>query len=272
VAVRTVVDDMVKVYRRPTNVVQLSTQPQLASWDKAGHDSQVRLEGFLAHVAIAAAPVIATTGQPLAVELTVGLSDTAPLTGGGRDLDNYLFPIAQRLGPARVAAMFGRKTHGASRLAVGGAEQETAPTFVQFSTRIAGSYVRPEWKRTLRERLIQANVAQVESSAVTMGIAITTGARRNWANLWKPLIDSFGPVLGEDPHRPFNPHDDRIVSLGLHHHVDVDLGHDVIIEAWWASGWPMGTRRQRPSLPVHTRPPRTPDVVRTTTAASALSW
>jgi hypothetical protein len=35
----------------------------------------------------------------------VGLLDQVPLTVGGRDLDNYLFPIAQRLGPRRAAAM-----------------------------------------------------------------------------------------------------------------------------------------------------------------------
>src|SRR6185437_10669198 len=44
----------------------------------------------------------------------VGLLDRVPLTAGDRDLDNYLFPVAQRLGPRRAAAMFGRKTHGAS--------------------------------------------------------------------------------------------------------------------------------------------------------------
>jgi hypothetical protein len=55
----------------------------------------------------------------------------------------------------------------------------------------------------------------------------------DWANIWKPLIDAFGPVLGEDPSRAFNPYDDRIISLGLHHHVNTGVGHDVIIDAWW---------------------------------------
>jgi hypothetical protein len=42
----------------------------------------------------------------------VVISDGGPLTDGGHDLDNYLFPLAQRLGPARLAATFGRKIHG----------------------------------------------------------------------------------------------------------------------------------------------------------------
>ena len=60
-----------------------------------------------------------------------------------------------------------------------------------------------------------------------------SGPGRNWASLWKPLIEAFGPVLGEDPARPFHPHEDRIVSLSLHHTTDTGLTHDVIIHAWW---------------------------------------
>ncbi len=66
-------------------------------------------------------------------------------------------------------------------------------------------------------------------------IALTTGPGRNRAALWKPLIDAFGPVPGEDPLRPLHPRDDRIVSLGLHHYVTGGIGHDLIINAWWAS-------------------------------------
>jgi hypothetical protein len=52
-------------------------------------------------------------------------------------------------------------------------------------------------------------------------------------------------VLGEDPTRPFHPHDDRIVSLGLHHTIDTGIAHDVIIDAWW-------TRLQLTPLPLAT--------------------
>ena len=40
---------------------------------------------------------------------------------------------------------------------------------------------------------------------------------------------------GEDPTWPFQPHDDRIVSLGQHHTIDIGIAHDVIIHAWWTS-------------------------------------
>jgi hypothetical protein len=60
------------------------------------------------------------------------------------------------------------------------------------------------------------------------------GPGRNWASLWKPLVDAFGPVLGEDPTQPFHLHDNRIVSLALHHTTGTSIAHDVIIDAWWA--------------------------------------
>jgi hypothetical protein len=60
---------------------------------------------------------------------------------------------------------------------------------------------------------------------------VTTGPGCDWASLCKPLIAAFGPVLGEDLTRPLHPHDDRIVSLSLHHTIDVGIAHDVIIDA-----------------------------------------
>ena len=99
--------------------------------------------------------MLAAVDGLLAVELNVGFRDELSLTSGGRDLDNYLFPLAQRLGPERIAAMFGRKVHGPSSLAVGHAQPDHEASSPQFSTQIAGSHVRPEWKATLRERLQQ---------------------------------------------------------------------------------------------------------------------
>jgi hypothetical protein len=212
----------------------LSVGPQLASWDRGGSPGQVRLGLFLDHAEALAAPALAAEDGPFAVELTVGLSDHLPLTGGGRDLDNYLFPLAQRLGGTRIAAMFGRKVHGSSFLSVGLAEPGDAMP-AQLSVRLAGSYVRREWRAGLRERLLQAHCPVPGTGPVGIVISITTGPGRNWANIWKPLLDAFGPVLGEDPLRPFHPSDDRVTDLGLHQHVDTAIGHDVIVTASWAN-------------------------------------
>jgi hypothetical protein len=209
-----------------------SVKPQLASWDRAGHPSQVKLARFLAHVDALAGPVLAAVSGRVAAELIVGFSTGTSLIDGGHDLGNYLFPVAQRLGPERVAAIFGRKICGPSSLAMGPAQPATAETAPQFSTRMAGSYERREWKQKLHDRLaVQAAI--IDPGPVGLKIALRTGPGRNWTSLWKPLIDAFGPVLGEDPARRFRPHDDRIVSLGLHHTIDTGLAHDVIIHAWW---------------------------------------
>jgi len=221
------------LYCRPARRVALNMQPQLASWDIAGSPGQLRLGDFLDHAEAAAAPLMAAVDGLLAVELTIGLPSELSLTGGGRDLDNYLFPLAQRLGPTRIAAMFGQKVHGSSFLAVGRAQPDHSASPPQFSAQVAGSYVRKEWKITLREQLLQVQHAVPAAGPIGMTISIITGPGRNWANLWKPLIDAFGPVLGENPEQPFHPNDDRITSLGLHHNVNTAIGHDVIITAWW---------------------------------------
>jgi hypothetical protein len=223
---------MTTVYRCPVGVMRQSVKPQLASSERAGHPSQVKLRRFLAHVDAIAGPVLARVSGRIAAELIVGFSDGVCLADGGHDLDNYLFPVAQRLGPQRVAAIFGRKIHGPSSLAVGPAQPDTAGATPQFSTQMAGPHERREWKQQLRDRLaVQA--ATIDPGPAGLTIALTTGPGRNWASLWKPLIDAFGPVLGEDPTRPFHPHNDRIVSLALHHTIDTGITNDVIIDAWW---------------------------------------
>lgn len=131
--------------------------------------------------------------------------------------------------------MFGRKVHGPSFLAVGQAQPGHPAAPPRFSAQIAGSYIRAEWKATLRERLLEVQHSVLAAGAIGMTIGITTGPGRNWANIWKPLIDAFGPVLGENPERPFHPNDDRITSLGLHHNVNTAIGHDVTITACWMS-------------------------------------
>src|SRR5258708_5427402 len=106
------------VDRRPVGVRRQSVRPQRASWDRAGNPSQVKLARCLAHVDAIAGPVLATVSSRVAAELIVGFSDGVSLIDGGHDLDNYLFPVAQRLGPERGAAIFARKIPGPSPLAV----------------------------------------------------------------------------------------------------------------------------------------------------------
>ena len=189
---------------------------------------------------VAATPLLSDVAGPYVVELTVGLTPDVPLTTGGRDLDNYLYPVAQRFGSHRLAAVFGTKVHGRSWFAAGRAQAEPTVTPALFTTRMSGSYARTEWKAALRQRLLQAAVNPAPPGPVAIHVVITTGPGRTWPNLWKPLLDAFGPVLGDDPTLPFHPHDDRITLLGLHHNIRADLAHDVIVEAWWNEAGPAG--------------------------------
>src|SRR5580704_7961375 len=143
---------MTTLYCRPTHRVALRVEPQLASWDIAGSPGQVRLGEFLDHAEAKAASMLAAVDGLLAVELNVGLRDELPLMGGGRDLDNYLFPLAQRLGPARIAAMFGRKVHGLPEHTLGPLNDAAAADLMRAGTRqVPCRYVQP-WRLVHRRR------------------------------------------------------------------------------------------------------------------------
>jgi hypothetical protein len=76
-----------------------------------------------------------------------------------------------------VAAIFGRKIHGPSSLAVGLAQPDTAAATPQFSTRMARSYERKQWKQTLHDRLA-ARAATIDPGPAGLTIALTTGPGR----------------------------------------------------------------------------------------------
>ena len=190
--------DMAMMYRRPAGAMRQSVKPQLASQDRAGHPSQVKLARFLAHVDAIAGPVLAAVRGRVAAELIVGFSDGVSLTDGGHDLGSYLFPVAQRLGPQRVAAIFGRKIHGPSSLAVGPAWPDPAGAAPQFSTRMAGSYPRRQWTQQLHDRLV-VQAAIIDPGPAGLDIALTTGPGRNWASLCPAAHRCLRPRAGPRP-------------------------------------------------------------------------
>ncbi len=108
-----------RVYRPPdVPGIELRRPPVLESWNARDHPDQLRLHAFLDEVEAAVA--ICDEAANLALELQVGLPQSKSLTSGGGDLDNYLFPIARRIGAGRLDAAFGTKRHATtSTLAVG---------------------------------------------------------------------------------------------------------------------------------------------------------
>lgn len=75
--------DMATVYRCPVSAIRHIVKPQLASWDRAAHPSQVKLRRYLAHVDAVAGPALAAASGRVAVELIVGFSDGVSLTDSG---------------------------------------------------------------------------------------------------------------------------------------------------------------------------------------------
>ena len=215
----------------------LGCPPVLESWNHKDHPDQVRLNAFLAEVEKA---TDCRTWQPAdtyAIELVVGLPPGTPLTSGGRDLDNYLRPIARRVGESHLVAAFARKIHHpestiAADPARPVADQTEAPN---LTVRTSVSATSHAWKAEVQAACREVATHPLPQGPVALRLRFGVSRLRNWAELWKPAIDALGPILGlPDPARPFRPDDDRITDLELHRRIDDSLKWDVMVDAWWA--------------------------------------
>ncbi|MFD0783354.1 hypothetical protein ACFQZ8_05380 [Micromonospora azadirachtae] len=210
--------------------------PVLESWNAADHPDQRRLRAYLDEVIRLVGADALPPGEPLALELVVGLPATIAPDRGGRDLDNYLFPVVRRIGAGRVAAVFGRKLQQPeSTIAVGvAARQADLPGPPQLRIRTTTSTQSPAWKHAIHEACRRVSSEPLPSGPIALYIRFGVSSRRNWSALWKPAIDALGPLLGApDPKHPFRANDDRIVELELHRDVDDLLADDVVIDFWW---------------------------------------
>jgi hypothetical protein len=218
--------------------IELRRPPVLESWNARAHPDQLRLAAFLDDVEAALA--LPSTGGGLTLALQVGVPYARPLVTGGGDLDNYLFPIVRRLGAARFDAAFATQRHGAaSTVAVTKSRPVTPSRGPEMVVRTTASASTRAWKQQVHEACALAAPPTSIRGAFGIDIEFRVSPARNWSSLWKPAIDSLGPLLGvPNPQRPFTPNDDRIVRLGLHRSLDASLGWDVALSVWWniASG------------------------------------
>jgi hypothetical protein len=176
------------------------------------------------------------------------------LDHGGRDLDNYLLPVARRIGPARLDAAFGRRlSAAASTIALAPAAPDpVSPGEPQLSVRVTGSSERRAWKQQIHDSCRAVTSMPLPPGSLAVCIRFGVSSRRNWSALWKPAIDALGPTLGiPDPARPFRPDDDRITDLALHRAIDDGLGDDVTIDAWWSPSCRKARPAQGPQRQAH---------------------
>jgi len=215
----------------------LPTAPVLESWEKTDHPDQLRLHAYLDQVETLIGASVPVSSGHIALELTVGLQGGAALASGGRDLDNYLFPIARRIGPQRLDAVFGRKLHAATSTIAAAPATPVSGSLGEprLRVRVTGSSESSAWKQQIHDACRAVSTAPLPRGPMTLRIRFRVSSRRNWSALWKPAIDALGPVLGiQDLTKPFRPDDDRIVDLALHRTIDDAVGNDVDIEAWWS--------------------------------------
>ena len=213
-------------------------QPLLASWDRNDHPAQICLRRYLEGITSALTPLPKEGDLYLELSVDVEIEERLSMH---YDVENYLTPLfgSRYLNQQRFAFVRGTKyVGGGSRIELGfatSANETMNNTDGESFTMNAGSGAStPEWKQRLHQALSESGCSPLPEGLVDVHLGWRCSSRRNWVNLWKPTGDTMGPVLGYyDPNHPFNPRDDRIVSLSLHRVTDDLLGDDVCVGMWW---------------------------------------
>jgi hypothetical protein len=213
--------------------------PQLASWDKVTHPSQIRLQAYRGSLMDELLPLL-PEDTPLFLHLDVDVVKPEHLLRH-HDLENYLTPLfgTKYLNAGRFVLVTARKyVGGGSRLEVGIARPAQndlmSSGWTHFSYTAHESLQSKQWKENLRTALADTNPHALTAPAVEVQIAWVCSPGRNWVSLWKPTGDCMGPILGEaNPMRPFAPNDDRIVELKFHRTLDITMGNAVQIVIGW---------------------------------------
>jgi hypothetical protein len=160
----------------------------------------------------------------------------------GNDLENFLTPLfgKNRLNRSAYRLVSATKrVGGGSHLALGAAVQWPdidAAEWASFDCRSRIGERGAAWKQDLRTQLLQAEVMPVPSGPIDVRLAwrCSQDRKQSWTDWWKPSGDAMGPVVGEpDRSHPFNPADDRVVSLELHLVPHEVMGRAVDVGMWW---------------------------------------
>ncbi|WP_252442668.1 hypothetical protein [Pseudonocardia humida] len=219
-----------RFYAAPaTTPVELSLPPRLESWDAKSHPAQLGLTDFLDHAELDLSAHLRAE-PPWTLELAVGLPTTVPLLDH-HDLDNYLYPLARRLGGRRLVAARATKAFGPRSTArLDTARPSPPPDHLSVHhLRTTASAQTTAYKRQIHTQLVAAGAScPPPGTALSAVIGFRHSPRRNWLGLWKPTLDALGPLIGEGS-RPWSPRDGAIVELVLTSTVDPALGWDVEI-------------------------------------------
>jgi hypothetical protein len=212
-------------------------QPLLASWNSNTDPAQIRLQAYLDDLQ-ARLGVLPFARTDLYLNMDIDVRDPVRLSRH-HDLENYLTPVVACLGAGRFSYVRATKrVGGGSQVSVGLAApaNTTIDGWNYFACAAGAGAQTPRWKTDLRHALVESNPPPLPPGPVAVQLAWRCSRQRNWVGLWKPTGDAMGPVLGEPrPDKPYNPADDRIVTLALHRNIDDTIGHDVNVGMWWRS-------------------------------------
>ncbi len=224
----------VPVFAKPGSTpIFLPARPRLASWNKVGDPDQLRLSQYLAVADALLRPRYEHLTGPLALRMDVGLPRHAGVLDQ-RDLDNYLLPLAtmvRRSAPGELVCVWGTKQYSAEsfvRIESAIPTVTVPPSGWCYIIRTSASSASPAFKEQIRDQLGDAN--PLPPGPVRMQLSFAVGPARNWLNLWKPVIDALGKILGHAaaPDK-WSPLDGRIVDLGLYCRVEPAMGNGVLI-------------------------------------------
>lgn len=222
-------------YARPDGpAIQLQAAPRLASWNRADDPDQVRLTAALDDAEALLAGTVAALSGPVALRLDVGLAAQVPLLEA-HDLDNYAFPLANRLTQGRglpVVTVWATKAIAPRSFvrceAAAPGPPRGAGSDFRATVRTTSSSESAAYKQQISDQLTDAS--ELPEGPVSLELAFVVGPRRNWLNLWKPTIDALDRIVGRTrPDRKWHPSDGRITELGLHCALDKDLGDAVVV-------------------------------------------
>ncbi|WP_374158956.1 hypothetical protein ACEWX3_06175 [Mycobacterium sp. G7A2] len=214
-------------YARPEgDAHELRVAPRLASWNKAHDPDQVRLRAYLDDTEALLTDL--RVDGPWALRLDVGLPRGRDLLGMA-DLDNYAYPLANRLKDSGLVSVWCTKRHSERSFARIESAREVPPpsTDVLIATTTASASTV-----AFKEQIFSAvaDAGELPLGPVKLELAFVVGPRRNWLNLWKQTIDSLDPLLGRTyPDRAWHPRDGRITELGMHLTVDPAAGNQVMV-------------------------------------------
>ena len=203
--------------------LSLTVAPQLASWNRANDPEQLRRRPFLD--AVQGLLSAAQTQARRALRLDVGRPTGRNLLAGA-DLDNYIFPPADRLQDSEIVSVWCTKHRGEESFLRIKPAREVSPAEPVWVADPTVSYSKTALYKA-EIQLALAAAAELPAGPVRLEIAFLVGPHRKWWHLWKPTIDGLTPLLGHDPEG--GPRDDRITVLGMHLTVDENLLHDVHI-------------------------------------------